>query len=81
MTKEPATIIEDTTLEEIVQLLENSNVKRLPVTRGERHRPFERRHYPGALTTSRQCSRGERHRREEGSRPSVLGRHHVRDVP
>ena len=24
--------------------------------------------------------RGERRRREEGSRPSVLGRHHVRDV-
>jgi predicted transcriptional regulator len=36
MTKEPFTIIEDTTLEEIVQLMENNNVRRLPVTRGEK---------------------------------------------
>ena len=35
MTKEPLTITEDTTLEEIVQLMEKNNVKRLPVTRGE----------------------------------------------
>jgi CBS domain-containing protein len=36
MTKEPLTIIEDTTLEEIVQLMENNNVRRLLVTRGDR---------------------------------------------
>ncbi len=36
MTKEPLTITEDTTLEQIVQLMENNNVKRLPVTRGEK---------------------------------------------
>jgi CBS domain-containing protein len=36
MTSEPLTITEDTALEEIVQLMEKSNVKRLPVTRGER---------------------------------------------
>jgi CBS-domain-containing membrane protein len=35
MTKEPLTITEDTTLEEMVQLMEKINVKRLPVTRGE----------------------------------------------
>ena len=35
MTKEPLTITEDTTLEEIVQLMEKNNVKRLPVTQGE----------------------------------------------
>jgi CBS domain-containing protein len=36
MTPEPLTISEDTTLEEIVQLMEKNNVKRLPVTRGEK---------------------------------------------
>jgi len=36
MTKEPLTITEDTTLEQIVQLMENNNVKRLPGTRGEK---------------------------------------------
>src|SRR5882724_8303226 len=35
MTTDPLTITEDTTLEEIVQLMEKNNVKRLPVTRGE----------------------------------------------
>src|SRR6202158_2822059 len=35
MTPEPLTITEDTGLEEIVQLMEKNNVKRLPVTRGE----------------------------------------------
>jgi predicted transcriptional regulator len=35
MTKEPLTVTEDTTLEQIVQLMEKNNVKRLPVTRGE----------------------------------------------
>ena len=35
MTPEPLTITEDTTLEEIVQLMEQHNIKRLPVTRGD----------------------------------------------
>src|SRR5258707_11850021 len=35
MTKEPLTISEDATLEEIVELMEKNNVKRLPVTRGD----------------------------------------------
>jgi len=35
MTPEPLTITEDTTLEEIVQLMEKNNVKRMPVMRGE----------------------------------------------
>src|SRR5438034_385773 len=35
MTKEPLTITEDATLEEVVQVMEKNNVKRLPVTRGE----------------------------------------------
>jgi CBS domain-containing protein len=35
MTPEPLTITEDTALEEIVQLMEKNNVKRLPVTRGD----------------------------------------------
>ena len=35
MTKEPLTISEDTTLEEIVELMEKNYVKRLPVTRGD----------------------------------------------
>ena len=137
MTTEPLTITEDTALEEIVELMEKNNVKRLPVMRGDkivgivsranllqavaslarqipdptadddhirnrvidalekndwcpfglsvdrarRHRPSERRHHRGALAAGRRRRRGERHRREQGSRPSVLGRHHVRDVP
>jgi CBS domain-containing protein len=36
MTKEPLTIGEDTTLEEIVELMEKNHVKRLPVMRGDR---------------------------------------------
>ena len=36
MTPEPLTIDEDTDLEEIVELMEKNNVKRLPVTRGEK---------------------------------------------
>jgi CBS domain-containing protein len=36
MTPEPVTISEDTPLEEIVQLMEKNNVKRLPVTRGNK---------------------------------------------
>ena len=36
MTPQPVTITEDTPLEEIVRRMENSNVKRLPVTRGDR---------------------------------------------
>jgi CBS domain-containing protein len=35
MTPEPLTITEDTTLEEVVELMEKNNVKRLPVTRGD----------------------------------------------
>ena len=35
MTPEPLTVTEDTTLEEIVQLMEQHNIKRLPVTRGD----------------------------------------------
>ena len=35
MTPEPLTITEDTALEEIVELMEKNNVKRLPVTRGD----------------------------------------------
>lgn len=36
MTPEPLTITEDTPLERIVQLMEKNNVKRLPVTRGDK---------------------------------------------
>jgi CBS domain-containing protein len=36
MTPEPLTISEDTALERIVQLMEKNNVKRLPVTRGDK---------------------------------------------
>jgi len=36
MTPEPLTITEDTALDEIVQLMEKNNVKRMPVMRGER---------------------------------------------
>jgi CBS domain-containing protein len=36
MTPEPLTITEDTPLEEIVRLMEKKNVKRLPVTRGDK---------------------------------------------
>src|SRR5216683_493927 len=36
MTPEPLTITEDTALEEIVELMEKNNVKRLPVMRGDR---------------------------------------------
>jgi CBS domain-containing protein len=36
MTPEPMTITEDTDLKEIVQLMEKNNVKRLPVTRGDK---------------------------------------------
>lgn len=35
MTRDPLTITEDTTLEEIVKMMEKNNVKRLPVMRGE----------------------------------------------
>lgn len=35
MTLQPVTITEDTPLEEIVRRMENNNVKRLPVTRGD----------------------------------------------
>jgi CBS domain-containing protein len=35
MTREPLTITEDTTIENIVKTMENNNVKRLPVMRGE----------------------------------------------
>src|SRR5262249_6910187 len=36
MTKSPLTINEDTSLAEIVELMEKNNVKRLPVTRGDK---------------------------------------------
>ena len=36
MTREPVTITEDTTLEEVVDLMEKHRVKRLPVVRGNR---------------------------------------------
>ena len=36
MTPEPLTISEDTDLEEIVEIMEKNNVKRLPVTRGDK---------------------------------------------
>jgi CBS domain-containing protein len=36
MTPQPLTITEDTALEEIVELMEKNNVKRLPVTRGDK---------------------------------------------
>ena len=36
MTPEPLTITEDATLEQIVQLMEKNNIKRLPVTRGDK---------------------------------------------
>ena len=36
MTKKPLTITEDTTLEEIVELMEKNSVKRLPVMRGDK---------------------------------------------
>ena len=38
MTTEPLTITEDTALEEIVELMEKNNVKRLPVMRGDQGR-------------------------------------------
>lgn len=36
MTQQPFTVSEDTSLEDIVDLMEKNNVKRLPVTRGDR---------------------------------------------
>ncbi|MFZ2158573.1 MAG: CBS domain-containing protein, partial [Bradyrhizobium sp.] len=36
MTQDPVTITEDTPLEEIVRRMENNNIKRLPVMRGEK---------------------------------------------
>jgi CBS domain-containing protein len=36
MTPDPCTVTEDTTLEDIVELMERNNVKRLPVVRGEK---------------------------------------------
>jgi len=36
MTQDPCTVTEDTTLEDIVELMERNNVKRLPVMRGDR---------------------------------------------
>jgi CBS domain-containing protein len=36
MTPDPCTVTEDTTLEDIVQLMERNNVKRLPVVRGDK---------------------------------------------
>jgi CBS domain-containing protein len=36
MTSEPITVTEDTSLEEIVELMEKNKVKRLPVTRGDK---------------------------------------------
>src|ERR1700680_4075994 len=36
MTPEPMTVTEDTDLEEIVHLMEKNNIKRLPVTRGDK---------------------------------------------
>src|ERR1700693_4620882 len=36
MTPEPLTVIEDTDLEEIVELMEKNHVKRLPVVRGDK---------------------------------------------
>jgi CBS domain-containing protein len=36
MTLDPCTVTEDSTLEDIVQLMEHNNVKRLPVMRGDR---------------------------------------------
>jgi CBS domain-containing protein len=36
MTSEPRTVTEDATLEDIVELMERNNVKRLPVMRGEK---------------------------------------------
>ena len=136
MTQDPLTITEDTTLEEIVRRMENNNIKRLPVMRGDklvgivsranllqavaslarqipdptadddhiRNRvidalekndwcPFGLNvivrdgivHLSGVITEERSrqaaiVAARERDRREEGSRPSVLGRHHVRDV-
>ena len=48
--------------------------------RPRRHRPRQRCHHRGALAACLHRRGGERHRSEEGSRPSVLGRHHVRNV-
>jgi CBS domain-containing protein len=36
MTQDPCTVTEDTTLEDIVELMESNNIKRLPVMRGGR---------------------------------------------
>jgi CBS domain-containing protein len=36
MTPDPCTVEEDTTLEEIVELMERNNIKRLPVVRGDK---------------------------------------------
>ncbi len=82
MTKEPLTITEDTTLEAIVELMEKNNVKRLPVTQGEQIVGIvSRANLLQAVAAGRHRRCRERYRGEESSRPSVLGRHHVRDVP
>ncbi len=93
MTASPVTITEDTALAEIVDLMERNNVKRLPVVRGDKvvgivsranllqavaHRSPQRRHHRGAGTAGRSCRRGDRRRRQESARPSLLGRHDVR---
>jgi CBS domain-containing protein len=36
MTPDPCTVTEDTTLEDIVELMEHNNIKRLPVVRGDK---------------------------------------------
>ncbi len=137
MTTEPLlTVNEETTLEQIVALMEKNGVKRVPVMREDkvvgivtrsnllqavaslardfpdptadddhiRNRvidtlakqdwcPFglsvvvrdgivhlSRRHHRGTLTEGHHCRHGKHHGSKEGSRPSVLGRHHVRNV-
>ena len=66
----------------IIAAIENERL--VPVRpqchRARRHRPSQRRHHRRAFTAGGHRGRGERRRRDEGSRPSVLGRHHVRDV-
>ena len=137
MTKSPLTITEDTALDEIVELMEKNNVKRLPVIRGDkvvgivsranllqavaslarevpdptadddhiRNRVIDAMekndwcpfglsvivqdgivHLSGVITEERSrqaavVAAENRRGREEGSRPSVLGRHDVRHVP
>ena len=92
MTGEPVTIAEDATLEEIVTSMETNGIKRLPVMRGDKLVGIVSRANllqavaslaqeipdPTADDDHIRSRIRERRRREEGPRPSVLGRYDVR---